>query len=745
MLQYHWNLTHISTNQQANDMVQLFKHSPPDVCAFDTETTGLHIILDKPFLFQFGWLCKDCMEGYAFSVDLERQPDLARQVIRVWYKLVSTVKIYLGHNVKYDLHMLINIGLPYTTENVSDTMFYVRYAHDALHQSEGGPPLKLKDYSAKYIDRSAKTHEKLLDQEKTSIAKEYNNMLKRRLQSCKLPESLKDKKYKSFTLSAIDDLFKDPIAEVDDFPEDVQQAYLDWKTKDLPLYLQNKVVQLVESDMIRYNTLNRENVIKYALYDIVWTLEIYAQTAPVIKARQQEIAIKMETDLVFPLVEMERVGFKTDKKYLEECRTNLKAYIIQQRKKLFELTQKEFAIGQHEVVRTILTEDFNVEITTTNASELDLVLSNLIIENKDNPAIKVIQLIQELRTLEKWYSAYITRFLKDLTNTDRLYTTINQVGAVSGRVTSNFQQFPRDPILTEDGKELFHPRRMVTVSGENYDGIVYCDYSQIELRFQAMYTILVGCPDLNLCRAYMPYKCHLKDGTKFDYANPEHIKRWKEEWYLDENPEERWEPVDVHGATTTAATGLRKGDPGFKEARYAIGKRTNFAKNYGAQYRKIRQMFPDKTEEECRRIDNAYYTAFPGVKEYHNYCYQRAMESYTVNLFGVKYYNVSGHKLINMLVQGSAAFFLKWKIKQLYDYCKAHNIKSRWQMQIHDELSWEKHKDDPLDVFIEMQNIMGDWVDTLVPIVAEMDATKTTWAEKKGIEGIDELRLYFSN
>lgn len=744
MLRYHWNLNHISTNQQANDMIELFKHSPPDVCAFDTETTGLHIILDKPFLFQFGWICKDCMEGYAFSVDLERQPDLAKQVIKAWHKLVSTVEIYLGHNVKYDLHMLINIGLAYTTENVSDTMFYIRYAHDALHQSEGGPPLALKEYSAKYISHDARTHEKLLDQEKTSIAKDYNNMLKRRLQSCKLPECLKDKKYKSFTLSAIDDLFKDPIAEIEDFPDDVQQAYLDWKTKDLPLYLQNKVVQLVESDMIRYDTLNRDNVIKYALYDIVWTLEIYAQCAPVIKARQQTTAIKMESDLIFPLVEMERVGFKTDKKYLENCRKNLKEYIIQQRKKLFELTQKEFAIGQHAVIHDILSEDFNVALTATNATELDLVLSNLIIENKENPAIKVIQLIQELRTLEKWYSAYITRFLKDLINTDRLYTTINQVGAVSGRVTSNFQQFPRDPILTEDGKELFHPRRMVTISGNDFDGIIYCDYSQIELRFQALYTILVGSPDLNLCRAYMPYKCHLKDGTKFDFTNIEHIKHWQDEWYLDESPEERWEPVDVHGATTTAATGLKKGDEGFKEARYAIGKRTNFAKNYGAQYKKIRQMFPDKTEEECRKIDQAYYTAFPGVKAYHNYCYQRALESCTTNLFGVKYYNVSGHKLINMLIQGSAAFFLKWKIKQLYDYCKSHNVKSRWQMQIHDELSWEKHKDDPLEVFINMQNIMNDWSDTLVPIVAEMDATKTTWAEKQGIEGIDELRLYFS-
>lgn len=742
MLHYHWNLTHIITNQQANDMVKLFKLYKPDVCAFDTETTGLHIILDKPFLFQFGWICKDCNEGYAFAVDIEKQPNLAKQVIKIWHKLVANVKTYLGHNVKYDLHMLINLGIPYTIENVSDTMFYIRYAHDALHQEEGGPPLGLKEYAAKYIDRKAKTHEQLLDREKTQIAKEYNQLLKRRLQSCKLPNNLK---YKSFTLSAIDEMFKDPIIEVEDFPTDIQQAYLDWKTKDLPLYLQNRVTQLVESNMIRYDTLTRENVIKYALYDIVWTLEIYAQCAPVIIARQQETAINIENSLIYPLIEMERVGFKTDKIYLENCRINMKKYIIQQRNKLFELTQKEFAIGQHAIIKNILMNDFDLDIPATNANVLDLTLSNLIIQNKEHPAIPVIKLIQELRTLEKWYSAYITRFLKELINTDRLYTTINQVGAVSGRVTSNFQQFPRDPILTEDGIELFHPRRMVTISGGEYDGIVYCDYSQIELRFQALYTILVGHPDLNLCRAYMPYKCHLKNGTKFNYKNPEHIKRWKEEWYLDENPEEQWEPVDVHGATTTAATGLKKGDPGFKEARYAIGKRTNFAKNYGAQYRKIRQMFPDKTEEECRRIDQAYYTAFPGVKEYHNYCYQRAFESYTVNIFGIKYYNVSGHKLINMLIQGSAAFYLKWKIRQLYDYCKKNNVKSKWQMQIHDELSWEKHKDDPLEVFIDMQNIMEDWQDTLVPIVADMDATKTTWAEKQEINNLDELRAYFSN
>ena len=167
-------------------------------------------------------------------------------------------------------------------------------------------------------------------------------------------------------------------------------------------------------------------------------------------------------------------------------------------------------------------------------------------------------------------------------------------------------------------------------------------------------------------------------------------------------------------------------------------------KNYGAQYNKIRQMFPDKTEEECHRIDNAYYTAFPGIKTYHNYCYARASESYTTNLFGIKYYNVSGHKLINLLIQGSAAFYLKWKIRQIYEFTKANNIKSRWQMQIHDELSWEKWKDEDT-VFFDFQNIMQDWSDGMVPIVADMEVTTDTWANKKGVETLEEFQSYFSS
>ena len=178
MLKYHWNSITITTNFQANNMVKMFKEQAPEIGGFDTETTGLHIILDKPFLFQFGWVNRKTLEGYTFVVDIERQPKLAKAVIKTWHELAKSLQRYFAHNIKYDLHMLTNIELPYLEENLSDTMFYIRYAHDALGPAEGGPPLGLKDYAAKYIDRNAKYHEQLLARERTDQAKMYNLKLK---------------------------------------------------------------------------------------------------------------------------------------------------------------------------------------------------------------------------------------------------------------------------------------------------------------------------------------------------------------------------------------------------------------------------------------------------------------------------------------------------------------------------------------------------------------------------------------
>ena len=257
-----------------------------------------------------------------------------------------------------------------------------------------------------------------------------------------------------------------------------------------------------------------------------------------------------------------------------------------------------------------------------------------------------------------------------LTEDNMLYTTINQVGTVSGRITSDFQQFPKEGI-THNGEMIFNPRKLVKVFGEEYPEIIYLDYSQIELRIQALYTILIGHPDKDLCRAYMPYDCIASNGMPFDHTNKECLKRWNEEWYLKEDPSIQWTPLDVHGHTTKIAFEITEDDPDFKKHRHT-GKTVNFAKNYGASVGRIAVMFPEYDIEQIRKIDNSYYIAFPGIKKYHEYCMALARcQSYATNLFGRRYYNVSGHNLINMLIQGSGADLLKEKIYEIWCYSRA--------------------------------------------------------------------------
>lgn len=740
MLKYQWTMTTMSSHSDFQKLKNIVDAVKPEYGAVDTETDGLHITESKPFLVQFGFLDTKNLRGYTFAIDLETNPE-ANEVLTYWDKIAHSLKIYMGHNIKFDLHMLANISHEYRDTNLSDTMFYIRYGHDALHPEEGGPPLGLKEYASRYITKDAKLHENKLTREKSDITKTYNLRLKNMLNQsgARLPEGCKDK---SFTLKVINEMFKDCIFDITDLPDDIREVYLEW-LHSLPLYLQHKVQSLVESDMIRYNDLNRENLITYAHYDIVYTLEIWASLAHIIKNRQQEKAIEIENRCILPWYDMERTGFHADKEYLETSRKKMKAYIQKQRKEFYALAGKEIAVGQHAAIKKVLNEKFNIKMEKTNDETLSLLKNSV---SKDDDVYRFITLLQELRTLEKWYSVYIIRFQKDLRTTDTLYTTINQVGTVSGRITSDFQQFPKKGIKTEDGEEIFHPRKVIQTS----TALVYLDYSQIELRFQALYTMLLGKPDKNMCRAYMPWNCYrigqigmdpIPQKIPFRSNNSTDIKTFNQYTWYHYDDDEQWEPVDVHGATTLAAfPGLKKTDPEYHDLRY-IGKRVNFAKNYGAELGRIRQMFPEKTEEECRMINDAYYKAFPGVKNYHEYCKERALlYSNTENLFGVRYYNVNGHKLKNMLVQGSAAFFLKWKIIQLYDYCQKHNIKTKFQMQIHDELSWEWNKNDPPEIFFEFKRIMEDWPAGQVPVIADMEVTTKTWADKVEVETIEELK-----
>ena len=726
------------TVEELIEAIKEYNKSRGALLFFDTETTGLNIKYDTPFLLPFGYMYKDT--AYIYCVDIENEETFYQAALSL-IALARKGKGLCGHNIKYDLHMLNNIKIN-TPDNIHyvDTMILIRLAHDALTPENGGPPLGLKEYATKYIDRSAKDHEHLIKAERMQIAKDYNKKLKDTLYKI-------DRKW---TIRYLDEYFKDVLHSVDTLDDNVKEAYRDWY-KTIPEDIRkNMTLGRVESDDVPYTYTNRKRTIEYAMYDIVWTMEIYLQCIEAIKARDNMEALRREECMIMPLVRMESCGFQIDEKYVREVTVALADYLKQQREALYNLVGK-IGIGQHAEIKKILIIKYNLAVPGTGKEDLNRIYDELKVKEPDSEVVRFIGLVQELRTLEKWYSTYLLRFVRELDQGHkRIYTQINQVGTVSGRVTSDFQQFPKYGINKEDGTPLFHPRRMI-IKSPGYKGIAYLDYSQVELRLQALYTILVGHADTNLCRAYMPYECVriVEDDIgcglsqsyfePFDYKNPEHIAHaydWK--WYLKEDTSKEWVPTDVHAATTHVAfPDLDVHSDEFKKLRGKIGKRVNFAKNYGAQFNRIKLMFPDYDDETIHRIDNAYYGAFPGVKKYHEYCYEIAKEkAYVVNLFGVKYYGLSGHKVINTLVQGSGAYLLKERIKEVDEYIQKHHLKTRMQMQIHDELSYEVYPGEEEHV-LEFKKIMQKFDGTYVPIIADLEFTTTSWADKEECDYIE--------
>lgn len=724
MLRVNWT-QHIDICQelQIAGMCARFTRDKPTIGAFDTETTGLHIKNDKPFLFQFGWINDETMEGVTYAVDFEENFILAKKAVIQWNALAHNLAIYLGHNIKFDLHMTENIGLRYSGNNVSDTMCWIRLATAAVPTRNGGAPLALKDFAAQYITRDAKNMEQKLKDEKTRRSKEYNESLK---------------KYLGWRKKDIDEFFKDKLHTVDDLPGNKRTAYYNWFDK-LPDWLKPRIRGAVDSDDIPYNKLDRNNVIYYAHLDIVWTIETYLRCKEVVENHGNMEAMALENALIQPLVDIENVGLHINRPYLEESEKRLKQYILQRRADLERLAGEPLKCSQSLRIKDLVKEKFGYELEGTGSEVVDIFIADLKHTNPEDPVIEFLETIQELRTLEKWYSTYIVRFEKDTRKQPILYTSMNQAGTVSGRFTSDMQQFPKAGIVDIEGNELFSPRRMIDLH-PGYSNMVFIDESGLELRTQACYTILISGGDLNMCRAYMPFKCHQADGTP--YTNGDKFEGI--EWFRDED-NEPWKPTDLHSATTlNCFPGISEDDEDFHDKRY-VGKRVNFASQYGGGIAVFKRMFPQYTDEEIETIGSAYGKTFPDVKKYQNWVMNEARSSaYVENLFGVKYWGADGHHLINMLVQGSGAYFMKMKMLEQYNFLKEHKCKSKMFLQIHDESDYYIAPGEEWIVW-ELRKIQEKWEGNPIPMVADVEASATNWKEKQEFKTEEEYLEFVTN
>ena len=261
-------------------------------------------------------------------------------------------------------------------------------------------------------------------------------------------------------------------------------------------------------------------------------------------------------------------------------------------------------------------------------------------------------------------------------------------------------------------------------------------YSQMELRLQCEWTnVVIGQPDENMARAFSPYNCFRYDANnnKIPYGGEPLRMFQQHKWFLNEDPITPWEEIDLHSSTAkNAFPGINESHPDWDMYR-GLGKRTNFAVNYGASAPRIASAlhvdFPT-----AKALIAGYKTAFAGVVTFGKWLQQRTyITSNIPNLLLRRYYSRNKHLMQNWLVQGSGADILLEKTTELRDYI---TNKPHWNLMIsvHDEVGLTCD-DIPMKQLNkeakEIQELMTYKLSAVDIIVDKIEYTETMWSAKK--------------
>jgi len=700
---------HLETFEELNNAIDDFVINKPNYIGFDTETTGLNIITDKPFLVSFGYNNK----VYTFDY----RPDFFGQLIT----MIKQLEIPLfAHNAKFDYHMVANGGSP-IPDNVKlyDSITVARLTENADERES----MSLEALGIKYVDDEAKFAGHVIKDIIHKIDKENRDKLKEGLIET-FPND-------NFSTTTKDGKVKG-TGKLTGIIEQYEKTRTKWVNDDNPYF------QYIDTHFKRANykdVYDREPDLmrNYAADDIVIMLEYLKKALPVLKEVDKDFRVlKREGELIRAVACMENTGFKVDVDYILESRKKIVAYRELLYLELNIYTGETFSVGQHNEIKKLLLNKFKVKTEKADEKALKYIIDN----TDDEILINICTNILELRTLDKWLSTYIDGKLNAVVN-GRIYTDINNNGAVSGRVSCDMQQQPKEGLYDRDGNELFHPRRAF-ICDEGYR-LFFIDESQMELRVQAQFTIFHSKePDMSLCRAYMPYKCYNEVTTMFDFNNPEHLKHFSEKKWYECGTGKEWTPTDLHSETTRHAfPDLDPNSDEFKKKR-KLGKRCNFLKVYQGGVNALRDSL-EVSQEVAQALDDAFYKAFPRIKDYQDWVNEQLTTyGFIENLYGRRYYMEDSrqfYKGCNYLIQGTCADMVKTFEINIWKYIRDNNLGIKMVLPVHDELIFLVPYGEE-NYVKDLKHIMEDTLDVIknVPMIAEVEMSETSWKDKKGYE-----------
>jgi DNA polymerase I len=360
-----------------------------------------------------------------------------------------------------------------------------------------------------------------------------------------------------------------------------------------------------------------------------------------------------EMPLVEVLTAMESAGIRLDTAVLDAMGRRLENRLAELTRQIHGAAGHEFNIDSTRQLAAVLFDELKLPVVRKTATGRSTDADSLeqLAASSDHPVPRLVREYRELVKLKGTYVDTLPRMVNPRTH--RLHTSFNQIGAITGRLSSSDPNLQNIPIRTEIGREI----RRAFVPPDKDHVLLTADYSQIELRVLAHFS-----GDEALTKAFV-------------------------------------EDRDIHQFVAAQVAGVAL-DKVTKEMR-GRAKAVNFGIVYGQSAFGLSRQTGMSTSEAQVFIDR-YFRQYPGIRRYLDQTIAEARKTgYVTTILGRRRAipdlnsrnhtarNAAERLACNTPIQGSAADLIKKAMINIHKRIKAEERPSRMLLQVHDELVFE--------------------------------------------------------
>ncbi|MCX8683697.1 DNA polymerase I [Gilliamella sp. B2889] len=433
------------------------------------------------------------------------------------------------------------------------------------------------------------------------------------------------------------------------------------------------------------DTIDVEKTTQYAAEDADITLQLHQKLWP--QLEKNEKLTKLFSDIEMPLAiilaDMERTGVLVDAEQLKAYSKELSKILKDTEEELQFLAGEKFNPGSPKQIQAILFDKHQLPVLkktpkgdpSTSEEVLNELANTYVLPRK-------ILYYRGLAKLKNTYTDKLPLMISPIDH--RIHTNYNQIGTVTGRLSSNDPNLQNIPVRTEEGRRI----RQAFIAPKGYK-IISADYSQIELRIMAHLS-----QDKSLLNAFAHDK-------------------------------------DIH--RVTASEILSKPEPEVTAEERRRAKAVNFGLIYGMSAFGLSKQINIPRKEAKFYIDR-YFERYPGVQMYMDKIRQQASEQgYVETLSGRRLYlpKITSSRVnekrgaeraaINAPMQGTAADIIKTAMIKMSEWIKAQpNGNIRMLMQVHDELVFEVKEELVSEYSKSIKSIMENCYQLSVPLKVDV-------------------------